>query len=258
MPEGDTVLRETDMLKELFSTYPIFAGLIPLNGKYPKLDLDLFEDLLGEPIYDMLCKGKRFFLRLSKDICLTFHHLMGGFWSKEETKNSQVMMKFINDKDDILSLYYNNTRFGGMDLLETEEAYNKMIDKIASGFIGDFILTKEQWRKRIKRYNSKKCVRYALTDQNELCSGIGNYLVAEIMYYSCIHPKATFGDLDDEEIDDLYDMCVQVVSGFYDQELEKVVYGHDVDPFGNQVVIMEMGNNRKAHYVPEVQTIGAK
>ena len=82
MPEGDTILRETDWLKGLFQVNPIFVHFKALNGKHSKLDVSQLEKLYGTPIHSMLCKGKRFYLRLSKDTCLTFHHMMGGFGLK--------------------------------------------------------------------------------------------------------------------------------------------------------------------------------
>jgi formamidopyrimidine-DNA glycosylase len=230
-----------------------FTGYKIVSKSSQSIDREELKDCIGQPVLRMQCRGKRFFLRLTEDVCLTFHHMMGGSWTLEKTKHTQIRLKFNDD----VKIYYNALRFGGVSLILTEAKFSKTFNAIAPGFIGDDVLTKQQFVKRCKSFSKRKVVRYALTDQKVLCSGIGNYLVAEIMYYTMIHPQATFGDLDQEQLEGLYDMCLEVVTGFYNQELDKVVYMFTRDPFDNEVIQTKMGDGRTAHWVAEVQTIGA-
>lgn len=256
MPEGDTVLRETIWLETQIGN-KVLTNVAKYNGKCPNINLSKLKKCFDKPVVDILCKGKKFFIRFAEDVTLTFHHKMGGFWSTEITDNTFLRMSFRDEDQQVIDIFYNNTRLGDVELLETNKAYKDKINKLADGFIGRFILSKEDWIARCSKYTKKKSVRLALMNQDELCSGLGNYLVAEIMYIAQIHPKAKFGDLSQDNINELYDTCCVVTRGFFEQTIDKRIYGCKVGPLGNPIEKIKM-SGRTAWFVPLIQTIGAK
>lgn len=159
-----------------------------------------------------------------------------------------------NDK--ILSLYYINTRLGEFEVLDSQFKLDAALNKVASGFLGRFIISKDQWCKRVAdlvKSKPAKSVRELLMDQKDLCNGIGNYLVAEIMYYAKLHYEVTLGQMQLAELFSLFDVCRQVVVGHYNRSLEKVIYMKSVSPNGNPIVSTQF-KGRTAWYCPAEQS----
>lgn len=254
MPEGDTIQRQTDWLRSIIGTKSFQE--VKIHGKKTGgLDVTLFQPQQGKPLLKILCKGKRFFWRFTEDLCLSFHHMMKGHWSLEKEAHTLLEIVF-GDEEDSVHIYYNNARFGGYEVYTTSEMYQEKLDALAPGFIGEFKMDLAEFKRRMNRFSDRKNIRRALMEQDSLCSGIGNFLVAEIMYYAEIHPKATKGDLSPEEIENLYNACELVVTSFYEKTLEKVIYKHEVCPEGYKIKTCQM-SGRTVWYVPDIQTIGA-
>ncbi|MFS8158838.1 MAG: DNA-formamidopyrimidine glycosylase family protein [Candidatus Roizmanbacteria bacterium] len=251
MPEGDKVLRETRFLQKLLAGKH-FIYISTCRDLSPTFDLGELCSAADKPVH-VFCKGKQFYFTFANEVTLMFHHMMGGYWSQEETKHSILCMTFTDE----LKVYYNKQRFSKITFLADNVALQKSLRKITDGFIGDYLLDKETWLKKCKRFRADKSVRVTLLDQGELCSGLGNYLVAEIMYFACIYPTAQFGDLNQDELINLYDVALELVTDFYEQRIDQVIYKQKVCPLGYPIRTLNV-YNRTAHYVPEVQLIGVR
>lgn len=57
---------------------------------------------------------------------------------------------------------------------------------------------------------------------------VGNFLLAEILYYAKLHPDVTVGNLSNQQISELYDICLYTVKGHYENTLQKVIYGKKI------------------------------
>ena len=251
MPEGVEVLRQTEWLKETYGD-AIFVKIKCLTDKY-KVEDD-WKKYSKKTLHRIFCKGKRFFFMFSEDMCITFHHKMGGHWEETKTKYAKVRIDFQDSDGDKHSLYWCTKRLGEVDLLTSKKDIKELTDSIAPGFIGECKITKKHWMSMVETYTKSKSVRGALKEQTKLCSGIGNYLIAEIMYDACIHPKAKWSDLSTEQIDSLFYTCDDVVTSYYEGSRDHRVYGRKEDPHSNNVLKMTFCGT--VHYVPEIQTIG--
>lgn len=258
MPEGPLVQQETDMLQAaLFrdGKWMRFYDFIVYNTRYG-VNIDDLIPSHDQPIVDIFCKGKNFFILLANNITIRAHHMMGGMWAFEkDPKHTHFELTFKDEQGEV-KVYYINTRFGEFEILTDATALETAVDKLASGFIGKFQLTKEQWMQKKRNFTKRKMLRTALMDQKELCSGIGNYLLAEILYEAKFHPDIKFGDISDEQFAQLYDICKEKVQGFYENRLEKVIYKRQTSPNGNPVIGGNAGT-RTMWYCPAEQLIGA-
>ena len=127
--------------------------------------------------------------------------------------------------------------------------------ELANGFIGRFLLTQGMWDLNCGTVGPRKKVRDALMDQHVLCSGVGNYLLCEVLYETKIHPDALFSKLSAAERAELFFALQRIVRGHYDGSRSKLIYKQKVAPCGSKIKTEKFGQ-RTCHWVPEVQTKG--
>lgn len=178
MPEANLVLQTTDLLiKALYNDgkWLNFIGISMFGRKFIEVNINLLEKCIDLPIIDIFCKGKEYFICLSNDITIRAHHKMDGEWAfkHSEDNNTHFQLDFGEtlDTKNRVQIFYINSRFGEFDILTSQKELQTALDKLAYGFIGKFILTKEAWTTRILKYTKKKSLRTALMNQKELCSG---------------------------------------------------------------------------------------
>jgi formamidopyrimidine-DNA glycosylase len=116
---------------------------------------------------------------------------------------------------------------------------------------------------------SSRLVCRALVDQKKF-SGIGNYLRAEIMYYSRITPNRPLGSLNDTEIRLLYSNSLSLIYHSYRSKgatlrsyrsplgnygaFKVLIYDQKYDPYGNEVQSVKYKDNEQTVYwVPKMQ-----
>lgn len=244
----------------LINVYKIFHdGLTRYNKS--NADIRLLQHALNKPIIDFRCKGKSYFIFLSGGVGIYAHHMMGGRWTfePETTKNVHFILQFKHNNDNesgFINLCFENEQFGQFKILNTLELLEKWYE-LAPSILS---ITKEQWKmniiKAINNAKSKKTSNLlgCLLDQNIICSGAGNYLVAEIFYHAKLHPEITLRRIYELNIiDSLYTVVVGVANGFYNKTLAYNVYGKKITQFGNEVVATKY--ERKHYWCPIEQTI---
>ena len=219
-----------------------------------------------------------------------------GMWGFNKNKNSRIEFIF----EDNIKVYYDDDRnFGTFEYDDTRVAFNKKINKLAPDALkNDF--TKEQFLSWFKDFLSKSSKRKdmlivkVLMNQNKvdaIVSGLGNYLVPEILYRCKISPHRKIGELKDHEIMDMAYIIKEVlkqcyvyndtgymedikdfVEEHYDglqkgkypdyhseikikkgQKFMFYVYRQKVDPYGNKVIAEKIINNRSTYWVPNIQ-----
>jgi len=252
------VLRSTDVLcRKLCKAgkWMYFSCGIKYGGKYPDVDMNLLQGAVGKPIVDIFCKGKEYYICLGGNISIRAHHIMKGHWMFEpDQPNTHFELNFvsIDEKtglvDEEVRLFYVNSRFGEFNIFTTQQQLIDALDRLAPGFIGRFPITKEYWMERFSTFNDR-LVRGILMDQKILCSGVGNYLLQEIMYCARLDLEVTTKKLSTEMISHLYDVCLYVITGHYRKTLEKVIYKKKVCPNGHQLIIGKTGG-RPSFYCP--------
>lgn len=236
---------------------------------------------LDKPLVDFFYKGKEYYFVFARDptgqeisgqgsmngnrtewIALRAHHGMEGHWTfdhPDTLANYHYRLDFSWNLEEFAKtgipdvyLYYQNERFGQIEILPSIQRVKESVERLANGFLGRFILSEAEWMVSYSSLGKDRYLRLVLMDQSELCSGIGMYLLVEILYAAKLHPDVLVGQLSLEEVRGLYYVCTKIINGHYTKTLEKVIYKKKISPGGHPISYMTKGN-RKIHYSPNEQ-----
>jgi DNA-formamidopyrimidine glycosylase len=197
-----------------------------------------------------------------------------GMWSFKEVKHP-VMILTLNDNSKI---WFSDLRnFGTIEFTTDLDKINSKINSLKPDLLkdDDFNLDKVK--------NSKIKIVKLLMDQKKIGSGIGNYLVAEILYRAKISPHRIGSSLTNKELDRLKYYIKYVIKLCYmdnhtgyminledhlndvkridyhpDIELKEStfkfkVYGRKKDSKGNEVIADKIIGKRSTYWVPAIQ-----
>ena len=127
------------------------------------------------------------------------------------------------------------------------------------------------WRKSIQNSRRKNIIICDFLKEQKYFSGIGNYLLSEILYGAEIKPDRKLQDLSDKEIETLLKISVQkikeshqhgglTIRSYWDLYGNRgtfpiKVYRKTVDPLGNKVIADNKiaKDKRTVHWVPQIQ-----
>ncbi|ATZ80891.1 formamidopyrimidine-DNA glycosylase [Bodo saltans virus] len=307
MPEGVEITILSQYLKTKLHNRILFKCEI-LGGKYKRNVFDNY-DLLNTNKYriiDIDSKGKLLWMTLEnmdnkKIIYMTSHLGLTGFWSFEKPKTPKIQITIEHEKKDVYYyLYYEDDRnFGNINIyLEKEELQDK-IDELAHDALKedykstDFI----EWTKKYLSKSEKRGEQYisiVLMNQKQsdgIICGIGNYLMAEILYHAKISPFRKMNTLTNTDLTTLcnsiqyitklsyYNNTTGYMTHFGDfitlhkeridngtypnyhkhidlknKEFKFSVYRQEKDPYGNDVKIDKtIQKNRSTYWVFDVQ-----
>lgn len=153
--------------------------------------------------------GKFLWLELTDDnddhvyIMVTFG--LTGYWSFNDTDNKSRIQLKLKHNDKKINLYFFDQRnFGTIVLTNDKNVLDKKLNKLAPDVLQTEMSDKEL-SDMIKKFINKKTSRdknivKTLMNQELIVSGIGNYLVAEILYDAKINPHRSFDELTNSEI----------------------------------------------------------
>jgi formamidopyrimidine-DNA glycosylase len=274
-----------DELKEIVKELP---DLISLNhdghsthAKRPIFHLAEFNQLLPRKVIDVWAKGKKIIFDLD-GIYMISSLIMTGKWVEEAGMHSNLWLSFgycfegkgCHGQDLLVKviekiLYFDDLRhFGTMAVcLSRAELQSHLVD-IGPDLVSDEIPS-ELWLQIFRHPKiQQKEITAMLLEQN-LVSGIGNYLRAEILYRARIHPGRLIRDLSDEELETIRVHSLQTLNESYlaNGHTERtfigvrrgrgrficVVYNHERDPHGNKVNKTTFKDGRTTWWVPALQ-----
>ncbi len=223
-------------------------------------------------VIDVISKGKLMVL-VCEDYYFHIHFGLTGWMVFENPEFPRYELQFKKDNKHITAYIDDSRRFSKLKIVnktQHEKALNKLgIDILTPEFTLEFFL------ETIKK-TTKKIVAFLL-EQNKFC-GVGNYIKNESLYIAKIDPHRNCDDLDDDEIENLYngilfcaysnalellktnkkdvspDKNFMKMLKSIDTEVpyEYRVYQQDKDPKGHKVIHVEI-SGRKTYYVKEVQ-----
>lgn len=174
----------------------------------------------------------------------------------------------------VCSVYFDDSRYmGGVDIIPNASIvfYFKDIgpDLLQLSLDEKTWMPLQTW---ITIFTAKKLQKRAICEvlmDQSLVSGIGNYVKAEVLYYSGVHPERTVETITIEEWDRLRISAHKVLRLSYscfgftiesfispDGQLgtyPSAVYGKTHDPNGNPVVKSTTKDGRTTHWVPSLQ-----
>lgn len=222
----------------------------------------------GQKILDIQRRAKHLLFRLESGDLLLLHLMLGGwmFYGTENEKPKRTIQIRLSFGEE--HLYFIGLRLGYLDLYNEKEVYDKLSD-----------LGPEPLNKEFSMLNFLKLIRprhghlkTKLIDQSFL-SGIGNCYSDEICFHSEILPTKKIEEMEDKELNRLYDSMQYVLrdaikhGGYMANPLfngDKLTGGYDqlcmvYDREGENcrrcggTIIKEMLSSRKTFFCPNCQ-----
>jgi len=253
----------------------------------PRLESKSTTNELFQPPYlinNVATQGKRILINLIHPRSLTETYTlvswlgMTGRWDFETSKHTQAVLICATPGEDYsvidTIMYYNNTRFGMLDIIPSDHLQTWLETKVGPDLI-DNPPTCEEWiahwyQRNHRRMKQQVC--QVLMDQ-KFYAGIGNYLKAEILYRSGIHPAAIARDLTIDQLTRLHTNILKTVQeayenggatlkdyitpdgkkGRYQQQL--LVYQQQKCPTGHLIQKSTFNDKRTTHWCPECQPL---
>jgi len=300
MPEGPEVIITTQYLKTKLKKKKIESIKI-LSGRYTHQKLKGFDLLDKTPItVDTIdSKGKFMWMKLTDNSGKTIYMLnsfgMTGRWSFHKDSNARIkfVIKSNTNPEKKYDLYYIDTRnMGNLEFVTDERILQKKIDTLAPDVLKT-PMNDDDLIKAIKHYISRnkkdKNLVKVLMDQKAIVSGIGNYMVAEILYDAKLDPHRNIDSLSDSELKNLAHSIRKISKysyyknnvGYMEQfkifmkthadrvdkgifpnyhpditpteSFQFKVYRQKKDPYGNDVETDELVKDRTIHWVKNIQ-----
>jgi DNA-formamidopyrimidine glycosylase len=277
MPEVSEVALTSDILEKYLLGQTITSTQI-LSGRYSKKlpeGYTEFQKNLPMKVTKIDTKGKFLWFELKTNdnekwfIWNTFG--LTGMWSTKEMPNARFQMT--TEKQNV---YFSDTRnFGTLKFSHSSKALELKLKQLAP----DFLKTKNINISKISKY--KIPIYKILMDQKKIGSGLGNYLVPEILYRAKISPHRLGNSLTEKDLTNLLYWIKYTVKMAYtdnhteymvglENEANKIkrktyhpdvkdgkfvlkVYQQKKDSYGNPVKKDVIIKGRTVHWVPKIQ-----
>ena len=224
-----------------------------------------FEDLICPvTINAVKSHGKKIIFEFDNQLMIVSLGMSGRF-QYEEGKHSHI--HFI--LNDIILYYEDPRRFGKIIIIDKNKYVCKLGPCLLTHALNEEI-SKKQWRKLYKPKLLKRKIADILLDQS-IVSGIGLYLMTEILYWSKISPLRIGTTISKKELETIRINAHKVVLDAYEAGgltiknyltpskrkgvYQTAVYGKKKDPNGYKIINEKLGgkNSRTIHYVKEIQ-----
>lgn len=239
-------------------------------------------------IINVCSKGKFMYIELENGIYLASTFGLTGKYSLIEEKYCKIAFTITNNKNENIILYYHDKlNFGTIEVCNLAKI-NIKLSKLAPSVLDNF--TNNDFTKKLLLIANKKkkmTIVGLLMEQDLIFSGIGNYLVAEILYHSRIDPnsllaniaknkelcntlaasikyiiKSVFFSLDPKYLcEDVYnfykkDILTKMIHLDSNYNIFKYnVYGLKTDLLNNPVIKTKICKGRTTHWCPNMQKI---
>jgi formamidopyrimidine-DNA glycosylase len=298
MPEGPEVRTIVHYLSDKIEG-KIIQQINILGGRYSRTlptGWDLLIDNLPVQIDSIDSKGKFMWISTSSgtddDTKIFIMNTLGltGQWTDNPSKEHNNVEFVFTEGDPI---YFNDVRnFGTLKITDEYKDIEKKLKELGPDFLqsgddykeADFIAKIETLAKKKGR---EMTIYETFMDQKKLGSGIGNYLVTEILYMAKISPNSTLPGLaKNKELCAklLYCIKYKMKQAFYfnktgymtmfsnddvafldnipnvylpkievKEPFEFHVYNRKTDKLGNKIENASIVKGRTAHWVPDVQ-----
>lgn len=273
-PEGPEVRTVADKLQHL-------TGKVILSHKIGERAKTSGFDSLHTPvtIQSIRSHGKKLIFDLSSSHCIIFSLGMTGRLTYSAGNHSHIsfiigtqrkMTHFTFYTRDLI-LYFDDYRYMGNVSIISFDQIPAYFSKIGPDLL-QHSLTNEidpiTWRQIFRSRKTKREVCAVFLDQ-DLVSGIGWYLITEILYYAGISPFRTMDTISDDDLELLRQVAHKIIKlsyyygGFTIESFispdgtygsyPAAVYGKKFDQNNYEVRRHKMKNGRMSHYVPELQ-----
>jgi len=204
--------------------------------------------------------------------------MSGSFSFVRNHKKNKVVFELENSEGQHAMFYFDDFRSLGSIYVcpGTAEPCEKLGIDILDAMIKGEKIPRDKWKTKFQNRADlySKEIASIITDQDIIC-GIGNYLKNDILYKARIHPKSLFHALDEQDHDNLYEACHEVIyasylagghienaSGFAypnsDRKptYETLIYGKNITKEGfNVTIVAPKSGHQKLYVAQDVQPI---
>jgi formamidopyrimidine-DNA glycosylase len=197
----------------------ILKSIDIISGKYIKSNIKGIDYLCSNKsfiINDINSKGKLLYLSLKnimdseETIYITSHLGLSGEWTFHKRDSDRVRINICNKNNSkTYTLCYNDSlNFGNIELTNSSDILEEKLNNLAPDAL-KYIFSDTEFIEIVNKYkkvsqNRKKQLIYTvLIKQNMkdgILSGLGNYLIPEILYDAKISPHREIGSLTDIEL----------------------------------------------------------
>jgi formamidopyrimidine-DNA glycosylase len=291
IPEGPELLHSRDRLSLLLTDRQVVS--VKFGGRYsgdephnqPWGFPEFHEALRKHPflISKINVKGKFMWWELSSPTTNTWHmwctYGMSGQWvpGKPDKHAAATIQTHIESdvlRSDVnLVINFRDPRhFGTLKFIQVPNEGKSLTDKKLSVIGPDMLGSPPDFDTfiAILKNRSTMTLAQALMNQN-IVSGVGNYIKSEALYRARLSPHRILGSLTDIEMSHLYREVTAVMHESYQAKGATIrsyrtpeghsgaaqfrfqVYGRKEDDFGNVVVREETLDKRTTHWVPSLQ-----
>ena len=190
---------------------------------------------------------------------------MEGNWKLYSGKHAGIELHMESGK----VLYFHDTRhFGTFHICVNDDEYDFVMKDVGPDLLNEDI-SFEEFDEVISRYKlGKKEICWFLMEQ-KFFSGVGNYLLAEILYASRVLPYRTLNTLSEDEKYDIWSNTTRLIRESYESggmtiatyfsmdgspgSFSCVCYGNKYDPNGYPILRGTFSNGRTSWYCPDMQ-----
>jgi len=287
MPEGPEVVLLGQMINKHLKN-KIITKFTVLHGRYKKKPEALKGGNLFEPAKCLMVKTKGKFIvfvlatiaKNNKDADLWFMSTLGmtGLWTFVKPEVPVFKITYFDGLEKKYLWYQDERNFGTFQITNDMQVVKRKWDELKPDAVkSDFSL------QDVKKYKQK--IVSLLMDQKKLVSGLGNYLVAEILYRAKISPYRPGLSLTNDDIDELKYAIKYVTKASYsnghtgymqkiDPETKGIkridyhpkieidekdipftfkIYRRKIDPLRKQIVGSKILPGRTTYWVPDIQ-----
>lgn len=289
MPEGPEVLTAVDSMNIFFTPPPIkpdfpstsignkwvLTNTTFISGRYKRGEPTNWNHLkpkLPISLVDIKCKGKFIYFNLIDNTSIWSTLGLSGHWSFSSKYSDHVRfsLDFLNTqtKETCKLYYYDQISYGTLKYCNDSIDLQKKLKQLGVCWLNDDPTFDDFYTIAMKQKSTRPLVLF-LMDQKKM-SGVGNYILSEVLYRSKIYPSVTCGEIQDKsDWYDIYSSIKSVINHSYHSQtpysqLKHVqagsdrfhfyVYSKRICPLGYAVVRIEGAHKRTIHYVKEVQT----
>lgn len=198
MPESAEVKLTTDYLKSKMEN-KVITDWVFIGGQYENKSpngFEEFEDSLPLIVENVQCKGKFIYFTVfnENNYFYIMHSLrMTGRWQEYEDEHCRWYVELGNGE----TIWFRNPRcFATLDFTSNIQELDKYLDKLGPDILTeDFNL--EVWKTLIEKHKNKNITAFLMNQ--EIISGIGNYIKSEALYYAKVSPFRKTGSLKELE-----------------------------------------------------------
>jgi formamidopyrimidine-DNA glycosylase len=215
--------------KKIVEVLALESGGGPRDGQFDDIvhqgpgssDSSTASSLLGKTLVKTLRKGKVQIWKLSGGQDATIHFGMTGAWSVKGLNGSEYVRYSVNTKvwppkfTKLELVFADGTRLAFTDprrLARFRLSLDALNEPPVSELAPDALLELPPLDRFISSIRQKStAIKALLLDQNAIVSGIGNWIIDEVLYQSAIHPETRCDAIDDKAMARLHQAIIDVI-----------------------------------------------